>query len=285
MSEEINFLRPYLCKKERLGSKYDGGYVLPKDIVSETDVLVTFGVSTNIDFELQYHRRNPESDIVMIDPYIGITNDLMRLIKRVFRITKPVKRDINLRKVCNEKLFFPPLYIEIFYRLSHWLNFYQFISRRKVFFLKKGIASRTNETFLSVEDFWRKFSLEERKNILLKIDIEGSEYEILNDLYKKFDKVECLLLEVHDVNSKMSEVIDLIAQIQKVGLYLVHIHGNNSDIADERGIPNTLELSFAKEIYLADKSFDVRAFPDKELDSPCNPCYEDYSLRFLNLNI
>jgi len=285
MIERNSLLRPYFCKKERLGSKYDGGYVLPKNLASKTDVLVTFGVSTNIDFELDYYRRNPKSDIIMIDPYIGITNDLTRLTKRVFRITKPVKRDINLRKICDEKLFSSPLYVEIFYRLFHWLRFYLFTLRRNVIFLKQGIASCKQKSFLSVKDFWRKFSLEERKDILLKIDIEGAEYEILDQLCIKFGNVQCLLIELHDVNSRLNEVLNLMAQIQKVGLYLVHIHGNNTDIADEKGVPNTLELSFVKENYLADKTFDTRGFPDKELDSPCNPCYEDYPLSFLNLNL
>lgn len=282
MSKEFDFFRPYKAEKVRMGSKYDGGYVLPKKVIFGTDILVTFGVSTNIDFEIDYQNKSQKSQIIMLDPFIGILNDLMRLSKRILGLTKPIKRHINLNRISEDKVFFRPLYLEIFFRLSHWFKFYLFTMQDEISFLKKGIGSSTNKIFLSVDDFWSTFLLGEPKKILLKIDIEGNEYEIMDQLVSKLENVQCLLIELHDVNFKMQEVVKLIDQLRGAGLFLVHIHGNNTDIADEYGVPNTLELSFAKEKYLTDKSLDLRQYPDKELDSPCNPCYEDYNLSFLN---
>jgi hypothetical protein len=213
VSVKLDFLRPYTCEKIRLGSKYDGGYVLPKSVLSATNVLVTFGISTNFDFEQEYLKKNQNAQVIMLDPYIGMTSDIIRLIKRIFRVTKPSIRNLVLRKLYNERTFTPPLYIQVFHRLFHWLRFYIFTL---------------------------------------------------------------------DVNSKMSEIEDFILKSQEKGLYLVHIHGNNSDVADQYGIPNTLELTLAKELYLGNKCFDTRELPDKDLDAPCNPCYEDYALSFLN---
>ena len=51
------FLKPFFLKKDeliRLGSIDDGGYVLPlKDIIS-SDVLISFGISDNWDFEKDF---------------------------------------------------------------------------------------------------------------------------------------------------------------------------------------------------------------------------------------
>lgn len=107
MAEKFVFLCPIEQRKlEWEASKYDGGYVLPEKVVLETDTLVTFGVSTNIDFETDYYSNNPKSQIIMIDPFIGITNDLMRFSKRIFGWTKPIKRHINLKKFMKRKTFF-----------------------------------------------------------------------------------------------------------------------------------------------------------------------------------
>ena len=169
MSKEFDFFRPYKAEKVRMGSKYDGGYVLPKKVIFETDILVTFGVSTNIDFEIDYQNKSPKSQIIMLDPFIGILNDLTRLSKRIFGLTKPIKRHINLNRISEDKVFFRPLYLEIFFRLSHWLRFHLFTMQDQISFSKKGIASSTKENFLSVDDFWSTFLLGEQKKILLKI--------------------------------------------------------------------------------------------------------------------
>lgn len=114
------------------------------------------------------------------------------------------------------------------------------------------MVSCTKGNFLSVDDFWSTFSLSERRKILLKIDIEGSEYEIIDQLVSKLENVQCLLIELHDVNAKMREIVKLIDQLKVAGLFLVHIYGNNTDVADEYGVPNTMELTFAKEEYLTE---------------------------------
>jgi hypothetical protein len=282
MPVKLDFLRPYACEKIRLGSRYDGGYVLPKNMLSATNMLITFGISTNFDFERQYLEKNQNARVIMLDPYIGIRKDMMRLTKRILGLTKPLKRNIRLRKLFEERDFSPPLYIQVFHRLLHWFKFYIFTLDSRVKFLKKGIAGESSKNLISIDHFWNSLPLETIRGILLKIDIEGNEYNILRQLTEKLNDVVCLLIEVHDVNSKMGEIENFIFQSQQRGLYLVHIHGNNTDIADEQGIPNTLELTFVKESYLVTKSLDTRDLPDKDLDAPCNPCYEDYVLSFLS---
>ena len=40
----------------RLGSRYDGGYVILKKQIKETNCLVSFGVSDNWDFEEDFYK-------------------------------------------------------------------------------------------------------------------------------------------------------------------------------------------------------------------------------------
>jgi hypothetical protein len=48
-------LKPYTCTdKIRVGSTFDGGYILPKKAIGYCSVLLSFGISTNIEFEHEW---------------------------------------------------------------------------------------------------------------------------------------------------------------------------------------------------------------------------------------
>ena len=47
-------LKPYIgLDKIRVGSTFDGGYILPKASITKCKRVLSFGISTNIDFELK----------------------------------------------------------------------------------------------------------------------------------------------------------------------------------------------------------------------------------------
>jgi hypothetical protein len=56
----------------RLGSVYDGGYVVSRTGLEKADVLYTYGVSDNFDFEKDFSRIYPNKTAKMFDPTVDV---------------------------------------------------------------------------------------------------------------------------------------------------------------------------------------------------------------------
>ena len=57
--------------------------------------------------------------------------------------------------------------------------------------------------------------------IFIKMDIEGSEYRLLDDILKYASDISGLVIEFHDVDLHQERILNFI---QKLPLTLVHIH-------------------------------------------------------------
>ena len=113
-----------------------------------------------------------------------------------------------------------------------------------------------------------------KKNIQFKIDIEGSEYRILEDLIKIRNKISGIVIEFHDIDIHVEKIKNFI---RKINLTLVHIHPNNYSEVDNYGNPTSIELTFEKNPVI--KNQDKIKLPNP-LDQKCNPKKKEYILRF-----
>ena len=125
--------------------------------------------------------------------------------------------------------------------------------------------------------------------VLLKIDIEGGEYEyfLKTDISKMESTVMGLSLEVHWINDIKNRE-NLVIILNKLSEYFVlcHTHGNNwGEIwsYENEIIPVTLELSFINKKFIEKYEPDTQNYPIPGLDIPNNPHKEDYQLKFLKL--
>ena len=53
--------RSIQVKSKRLGSKFDGGYIVPEIALREPQTLISYGYGHNADFEIEFakiHRKN-----------------------------------------------------------------------------------------------------------------------------------------------------------------------------------------------------------------------------------
>ena len=83
--------------------------------------------------------------------------------------------------------------------------------------------------------------LKNQKKIILKIDIEGDEYNILKDI-KKFEKnILCLIIEFHDIKKNKLKIKRFIG---KSSLLNCNICPNNSSGFDNQNNPKTVEITF-----------------------------------------
>ena len=162
----------------RLGSIDDGGYVIPKETFKDIDKLISYGISDNWDFEkdLSIHAK------CVVDAYdysIG-KNFWIKKLK------------VDLIKFLKLKIFKP----KKLYKMFQFIDFlYFFYFKKKNNFILKKIGSGKNElSFLkTVKNY--------EGNIFLKIDIEGSEYQILSDIVKFSNKkLIGIIIEFHDVS-------------------------------------------------------------------------------------
>lgn len=143
-------------------------------------------------------------------------------------------------------------------------------------FYEDGIFVYENKN-TSFEKHLKHFE-DKDKNVFLKFDVEGCEYEFLNSIDKKhFKNVVGIVGEFHWLFEKKNKeaLINILTNVLD-NFDIVHIHGNNhgpmlDPIKDELGdfkLPSTIELSFIrKDLNTCDKYVN-RNYPLVGLDWP-----------------
>ena len=234
----------------RIGKDNDGGYLICKNNYDESDCLISFGINNDFSFEKEFKNRT-EKKILAFDP--TTTNNFFL-------------KDIILN-------FLRFKFTSFFFSILNFYNFKKFFSSKDcLFFLKKiGKGGSINKEYISIDNI---FDLcKDKKNIFFKIDIEGSEYRILNDLLKNEELISGLVIEFHDVDLHLDKILKFIDQSK---LKLIHIHANNWEDYGQKNIPTCLELTFSKNPTLISEHVD---FPHI-LDQKNNPNVEDIILNF-----
>ena len=77
----------------------------------------------------------------------------------------------------------------------------------------------------------------------MKIDIEGDELKILDEINHNFDKINLLIIEFHDLDLQRNfEKVENF--IKNTELKNIHINANNYAMVTENGIPQVIEMTF-----------------------------------------
>ena len=107
----------------------------------------------------------------------------------------------------------------------------------------------------------------------MKIDIEGSEYRLLDTLILNQNRITGLVIEFHDCDLHL-DVINKF--IKSFDIKLAHIHANNfAPIRSNDMLPLSLELTFSKNC-----EFQKEGFLPHALDMP-----NDKNISEINLSI
>ena len=199
----------------RVGSKNDGGYLLP-DILDEIDYCFSPGVGNTYEFEKDLRKKN--INLFLIDGSVE-------------------KNNINLDKFD---------------------------------FLKKRLSSKNNNNEITLEN-WMSIKLNNNnRNLLLQMDIEGSEYEVINSTSSEYLKLfKILIIEFHyfeKLTNKLNYNIfsNCIKKILE-NFEIAHIHPNNCNgtfnLFDEK-IPTAIEVTFLRKD-LCKKKENIKILPHK----------------------
>jgi hypothetical protein len=148
-----------------------------------------------------------------------------------------------------------------------------------------GLALNSQENKISIGELLNKFS-KNHDDLILKIDIEGNEYEAFNHQNLKLLKsIDQILIEIHFIDENLlrsKKFVDLITGLRE-NFFLAHIHGNNNDSwVNVFGaiVPKTLELTFINKKYSEMQIENSVIFP-RELDYANSPGNEMYLGAFI----
>lgn len=259
IARELSFLAPYAAEDLiRVGKANDGGYVLPDWLVKESDFLGSFGLNNDWSFDEQFRQLNPTAVIHGYDHSISERVFAIRLAKSVVKVGLGRARPGDVS--------------EGFSTLRSYRQFFQ------------GTAQHFPQRIFNRLDTPRDVTLKEvlertsARKSLLKIDIEGCEYRIVDDVIRSADRILGLVIEFHDTEPLRHVFVDSVKKLQE-HFGIVHLHANNAVGVAADGLPELLEVTFVQKSRIP--TSEKRAIlPLAGIDWPNMPNLPEYGLRF-----
>ncbi|WP_027880034.1 FkbM family methyltransferase [Mesoflavibacter zeaxanthinifaciens] len=199
----------------RFGSIGDGGYYLSPSSIIESDMLFSGGISSNVEFEFDFYRLNPNASLLMVDPTVSKWKLLLKGITRLFLNNK-------------RKLSY----------LYNTLIFLDLTNKKRCKHLSKWL--KTPEQIFSIIQTY----FGDKKAVVLKLDIEGSEYDFLEELLAHQSQIRAMVFEFHDLDVKHHLLLDFIKKISN-NFNLVYMEVNPSG-GFVNSLPKCIELSFER---------------------------------------
>ena len=262
VDKKFNLLKPIKTPKLlRLGRKCDGGYIVNFDIIKKCNTLISFGMGSDWSFELDYIKRNSSSSIHIYDYTVSASS----YIKEIF---KYFRRFITLRES----------YSAFEKRIKYFYNYKKFLDLSNVNFYREKITDKIQGKADS--DIKKVFQRIGKKEIILKCDIEGAEYKMIDQILEYKDQIQMFIVEFHWIDKNEKIFLESIKKIKNY-FQIIHIHGNNHYSKNIAGLPAILEITFLKKKYIKEEKIEyIKEFPVHGLDYPCNSYKEDLTFYF-----
>ena len=210
----------------RVGSKHDGGYEVNRNAVYNSDFLMSYGLSEDWRFEKEFLSLNKVPSHIY-DHTVTTSWLLKNAIK-------------NLSKLAVGRYAFKNTYLS-FYALFTYHPFFR--EKRVKHFLEK--ISKESFQDLNEISLLETFTRTSSRNIFLKIDIEGGEYPILDQILLCRDRVSALSIEFHNLDLFNTQFLEFINDIT-TDFHINSININNFAQFPVKGIPRVLEVSMSK---------------------------------------
>jgi FkbM family methyltransferase len=169
-------------KTLRLGSDY-GGWAIPEGLLTETSIVYSAGAGEDISFDVEVCNKYG-CEVLIFDP---TPRALTHFEKRFeyYKIGNPSLLRFYEFGLAKETYKYRPFYLPK--NKDHVSCSIEKISGECI-----------NATFYSLADYMREFN--HRRIDLLKMDIEGAEYEVIDSILENNIDIQCICVEFH--NSK-----------------------------------------------------------------------------------
>lgn len=200
----------------RFGSIGDGGYFLRPETITNSNLLFSGGISSNLEFEYDLFRFNESLQIIMVDPTVSGSKLIFKGLARFF-FNKPDK----IRYLFNALIFKFLINQKRCEHLKLWLN-----KPKRILDLAKHR--------LKADD-----------SILLKFDIEGGEYDFLEEISSNLDHFSALVFEFHDLHKNHTIVHEFFKKCTEQ-FDLVYIGVNPSGGFEGKDRPKCIEVTLER---------------------------------------
>lgn len=228
----------------RVGPKEDGGYCVAKRSVLAAEFLLSFGLFDDWRFEAHFAKIN----LVPIVCYYHTVNGR-------FWVHHFVKSVLNIRL---GKLF-------------QYFKYKKFFSHKQFCHVPKKIGFDEAGS-ISLNQIVSELDC---NNIFLKVDIEGGEYRILEQIVYHQERFSGVVIELHDVDLHEEALKSFVAKMNRHNI--VWIHGNNYGGMTPDGNPLVIELSFCRSDLIEKLYVDGLSSIDQ---FPNNPAMPEMALTF-----
>lgn len=241
----------------RIGATYDGGYVMPSRILEETGGLLSFGLSDEWQFEVEFSQKSGMR-VAVFDPSVNFSFWVRKFLASIYYGLKT----LDYSRFCRGL------------RILDYLRFFDG-KRHKHFRVGIGYPGRGD---ISLQTAIQLADLDEP--LFLKMDIEGWEYRVLSDLVLLSDRFTGFAIEFHDVDLHERRIFEFIRAIED-NFLLVHFHPNTHTTVGYNDSALVIELTFMnKSLLKPNEQFCQIDLPINGLDAPNIPGDDEPTIIF-----
>jgi len=194
----------------RLGQNMDGGYIVTRSAMNHAQALLGFGLGEDFSFEQDWRVHKPADPIHVYDA--SVSRDRLAV-----RYNTSVRGHLNLQQ----------MYDEFFQSTVQHLPEY-----------------------ISADNFAQALERTGVDQVFIKMDIEGSEYSLIDLIAQHHDRIAGIAMEWHHCADRSGKWADAVAKWQE-HYAIVHVHGNNHVRADADGIFGCMELTHVRRDLIA----------------------------------
>jgi hypothetical protein len=256
----------------RVGNKEkDGGYVISKRQIEKTKVLLGLGINYDWTFEEDFKKHNSNAKIYCFDFSVGLPVYMKSFISSTINI---LSLNSYTKEVFNKRSPLP-IFTKPIADIVTYFSFRSFFKPEKGnFFFPKGISDTSSTVFITVDEMFTHvpdFNSLPENSMYIKMDIEQSEYDILEYLLDHKLKINGFAVEFHDLKHFWKD-FSFLTELLNEDYAVVHVHGNNCcGYIPGTEIPNFIEVSFIKKNLLSAEeinSHNNKSYPLDGLDKP-----------------
>ena len=189
----------------RMGGRMDGGYLVPQRAIDHAQGLLSFGLGDDFTFDQDWHESKPTDPIHMYDA--SVTGESISI-----SINGSVRGSQDIRAMYRE--------------------FFQ------------GHVQHIPE-YIGPDNFVLAMDRLGVDQIFIKMDIEGSEYPLIDLFVEHHERIVGIAMEWHDCanrSTKWKSAVDKLSQHYDI----VHLHGNNHVTPDSDHIFGCMELTHVR---------------------------------------
>ena len=262
LNKKYNLLRPIKTQElVRLGKNMVGGYVVDLSMIEKTNILIACGFGPEWSFESDFIKMKNNCNVFIYDHNLS---------------SAPYFKEIwkYLRRFLMLKVSFTALKL----RLDAYKKYKNFFRLDSVRLYKEKIAYPSKNS--NEADLKKVLSrVKDNSKVFLKIDIQGNEYEIIDQIVENFQQINMLVVQFYWINKNEDQFINSIKKL-KNKYEIIHIHANNHHGKLENGLPIMLEITLLNKKFIPMSVEYLNDFPIKGLDYPSHSNREDISFSF-----